>query len=160
MVPVDVDEGVRDGEAPEPYVRRLALAKARAGAGAQPGALVLGADTIVVVDGRILGKPADGREATAMLEQLSGRAHIVLTGVALVGTATEEVRVSQTEVRFAPLSSAEIAWYVATGEPLDKAGAYGIQGRAGRFVDGISGSYSNVVGLPVEVVARLLPPGY
>ena len=153
----DVDETPRAGEAPDVYVRRLALAKARAVAGRHPACLVLGADTTVVVDGTILGKPVDAADARAMLRRLSGRAHQVLTGVALVRDGrTVEVDVAVTDVWFAPMTDADVDAYVANGEPMDKAGAYGIQGRASRFVTRIDGSYSNVVGLPVALVHRWL----
>jgi septum formation protein len=118
--------------------------------------LVLGADTTVVVDGRILAKPDDAVEARQMLEQLSGRSHQVLTGVALLGHAAPAVAVAATAVWFAPMTSEDIAWYIETGEWRDKAGAYGIQGRISRFVARLEGSYTNVVGLPVSLVCGLL----
>ncbi len=152
----DLDETPIAGEVPEAYVRRLADAKARAVAARHPQALVLGADTTVVVDGAILGKPADAADATAMLRLLQGRAHDVLTGVAVVGDGWSRVAVAVTGVWFAPMSDAEIAAYVATGEPMDKAGAYGIQGVASRYVTRVDGSYPNVVGLPVALVHALL----
>ena len=153
----DVDETPRDGEAPHDYVRRLAEAKARAVAVRHPARLVLGADTTVVVDGTILGKPVDAADAGDMLRRLSGRSHQVLTGVALVRDGrTVEVGVAVTDVWFAAMTEADIDAYVATGEPMDKAGAYGIQGRASCFVTRIDGSYSNVVGLPVALVHQWL----
>jgi septum formation protein len=154
----NVDERQFDDEPPEAYVRRLALAKASAvAAGVEAGALVLGADTVVVVDAACLGKPADAAEATAMLRRLAGRSHAVLTGVALVrdGVAVAQ-EIAATRVTFAPMGDAEIAWYASTPEPYDKAGAYAVQGLASRFVTGIDGSYANVVGLPVELVCRLI----
>ncbi len=151
----NVDESVHDGEAPDAYVRRLALEKATA-IRAAPGTLVLGADTVVVVDGHGLGKPQDAHEAAAMLRRLSGRTHDVLTGVALLGGPAPLVAVAATRVEFHALTSDEIGWYVGTGEPWDKAGAYAIQGLASRFVARIEGSYSNVMGLPVDLVYRLL----
>ena len=151
----DVDEAVRAGESPDSYVRRVAIAKARA-VGPRPDEFVLAADTTVVVDGVILGKPSDGADAVRMLTLLAGRAHEVLTGVCLLRPAGVDVRVAATRVEFLPMSADEIAWYVASGEPADKAGAYGIQGRAARFVSRIDGSYSNVVGLPVAVVHEML----
>jgi septum formation protein len=154
--PAHVDETPWPGEEPEAHVRRLAEAKARAVAVDHRGALVLGSDTIVVLDGRILGKPLDADEARAMLRALSGRAHDVLTGVALVIGDEARVDVCRTRVWFRTLTAAEIDGYVATGEPMDKAGAYGIQGGAARFVERIEGSRSNVVGLPVEVVRAML----
>jgi septum formation protein len=117
---------------------------------------VLGADTVVVCDGVVLGKPADDREAAVMIRLLSGRWHDVLTGVALWHAERRCDDVASTRVAFRPLSDSDVTWYVASGEPSGKAGAYAIQGRASRFVTRIEGSYSNVVGLPMEVVDRLL----
>ena len=151
----DVDETPLPGERPHDYVRRLALEKART-ATADLEYVVIGADTTVVVDGRILGKPADAIDATGMLRQLSGRTHEVLTGIAVKQGGLEFVDVASTRVQFLPLTEEEIAWYVASGEPEGKAGAYAIQGLASRFVDAIEGSYSNVVGLPVSLVYQLL----
>ncbi len=155
--PVDIDETPLAGEPAEEYVLRLAEAKAEASAPA-PGELALAADTIVVVDGDLLGKPRDPDDARRMLERLSGREHRVLTGVALRGPGGEPRRsaVDSTRVRFAELTGDEIAWYVASGEPLDKAGAYAVQGLGALFVDGIVGNHSNVVGLPLPRVYRLL----
>lgn len=156
VIPTDVDERIGQGEPPGQYVVRVAAAKAWAVGARVSGAVVLAADTAVVLDGEVLGKPVDDDEARRMLRRLSGRAHHVMTGVALYrgGETVQDLVVTQ--VRFAPLSETEIAWYVATGEPRDKAGAYGIQGRGSRFIDWIEGSYSNVVGLPVATVYRLL----
>jgi septum formation protein len=156
VVPADVDEERRPGEDPDAYVARVARAKAEVPACRDSGSVVLGADTAVVVDGAILGKPADERDAVRMLETLSGRAHDVLTGVALRCGSRWASEVARTRVRFLPLEAGEIAWYVGTGEPYGKAGGYAIQGRASRFIDRIEGSYSNVVGLPVDTVYRLL----
>jgi septum formation protein len=154
---VEVDETPRASESPDAYVVRLAGAKALAAEARGEGpAVLLGADTTVVLDGRILGKPGGPSEATAMLEALAGRTHEVLTGVAVRYGGAERVAVDCTRVTFAPLSEADIAWYVASGEPFDKAGGYGIQGRASRFVTRVEGSYSNVVGLPVALVVRLV----
>ena len=152
----DVDESPLSGELPDAYVQRLAREKAEAVAGTAPGRLVLGADTTVVVDRHILGKPADPAEARKMLERLAGRPHEVLTGVALAGVGEPAVAVASTAVWFAPMTSEDIAWYVETGEWHDKAGAYGIQGRISRFVARVEGSYTNVVGLPVSLVCGLL----
>jgi len=160
---VEVDETPREGEAPEAYVERLAVEKARAVAGGFPDALVLGADTTVVVDGRILGKPADADEAADMLRALAGRAHEVLTGVALVGPAGARSGLDRTRVWFDALDEAQIRWYAESGEPMDRAGGYAIQGLASRFVSRIEGSYTNVVGLPVALVVQLLAdalPGF
>jgi septum formation protein len=154
--PVNVDERVVAGETPEPYVMRLALEKARAGLAQHPASVVLGADTTVVIDDEILGKPNDDADAQRMLEQLSGRPHQVLTGVAIAWSGGDRVAIDRTTVWFKTLSPADIAQYVATGEPRDKAGAYAIQGLASRFIERIDGSYSNVVGLPVAVVLQLL----
>ena len=155
----DVDETPQDGEDPGGYVLRVARAKASGVAVAEPDALVLAADTSVVLGGDILGKPKDAAEARAMLRRLSGRAHRVLTAVALFGRAELSI-VVETQVRFRPVSEEEIAWYVGTGEPLDKAGAYAVQGAGGAFVERIDGSPSNVVGLPLaETVALLFEAG-
>jgi septum formation protein len=151
---VDLDETPRPGEEPRAYVLRLAQEKAAARA--EPGELVLAADTTVVVDGDILGKPEDPDDARRMLRLLADREHEVLTGIALEepgrGRAADVV---ETRVRMAPLTEEEIAWYVGTGEPMDKAGAYAIQGIGSLFVEGVDGSPSNVVGLPVQAVYRL-----
>ncbi len=117
---------------------------------------MLAADTVVVVGGCILGKPADDADAARMLRLLSGRGHDVLTGVVLRSGAREATAVESTAVTFAPLAEADIAWYVASGEPRDKAGAYAVQGLASRFVARIDGSYSNVVGLPVALACSML----
>jgi len=156
VVPADVDERLIDGETPTTLVRRLAGKKAARIAHDHPGAVVLGADTVVVCDGVVLGKPADDREAAVMIRLLSGRWHDVLTGVALWHAERRCDDVASTRVAFRPLSDSDVTWYVASGEPSGKAGAYAIQGRASRFVTRIEGSYSNVVGLPMEVVDRLL----
>jgi septum formation protein len=154
--PADVDESVRDGENPEQYVRRLAVEKAEAGARRHPGRVVLGADTTVVFDGEIMAKPEDEADATRMLRALSGRTHQVITGVALAGPAGTRQAAAFTDVSMREMTDEEIARYIATGEPMDKAGAYGIQGRAAAFVTRVDGSYTNVVGLPVALVCRLL----
>ncbi len=162
--PVDVDESPLGDESPEPYVLRLAQAKARAAVGSGLGAaaseheIVLAADTIVTLDGELLGKPRDPADARRMLGQLSGREHEVFTGVAVLRAARgfRRAEVERTRVRFAELSAAEIEWYVASGEPLDKAGAYAVQGLGALFVVGLEGNYSNVVGLPLPLTYRLL----
>ena len=156
--PAHVDEGLLPGEEPRAYASRVAVDKARAVAAQSNGQPVLAADTIVVIDGLVLGKPADAADAKRMLRLLSGRTHEVLTAVALMSTkpgeqeATLDSRIEATAVQFAPIDTAEIDWYVATGEASDKAGAYAIQGLASRFVTRIDGSYSNVVGLPMALV--------
>jgi septum formation protein len=154
---VDIDEAPLPDETPQQHVQRLAQEKAAAVAKARPGNVVLGADTVVAVDGAILGKPRDDRDAAAMLRRLSGREHEVFTGIALaVPGRPIAVDVACTRVWFSELSTAEVEWYVRSGEPGDKAGAYAIQGLASRFVERIDGSYSNVVGLPIALVWRLL----
>jgi septum formation protein len=156
ILPVEVDESPLPGEAAPDLVLRLARAKAAA---ADAGdALVLAADTIVALDGRPLGKPAGARDAERMLAELSGRAHDVFTGVALRDTrgGRTAAAIERTIVHFAPLGGDEIARYVASGEPLDRAGAYAVQGLAAMFVDSIEGNYNNVVGLPLTTVRRLL----
>ena len=155
--PADVDESVHAGEGPEPYASRVALAKAHAISRQVPDRFVLGADTVVVVDDRILGKPTDSADARLMLRLLAGRQHVVITAVVLIrsaGLAGEvlDSRTARTTVELAALSNEEIDWYAATSEPMDKAGGYAIQGLASRFVTRIEGSYSNVVGLPVSLV--------
>ena len=154
------------GLGPEEQCQAAALAKARAGSAECPGRPVLGADTIVCLGERVLGKPADAAEAEAMLRELNGREHVVRTGVALVapegtgagagGGEIAEVRCAATQVRFRRLTDEQIRRYVGTGEPLDKAGAYGIQGRGAALVEGICGDYSNVVGLPIATVCEML----
>lgn len=153
--PAAMDETPLPGESGAALVARLAGEKAAAAA--RPGEIALGADTTVVLDGALLGKPADDAEAAAMLAQLSGREHEVLTGVALVegGGGRTAGAVERSRVRFAALSRREIAWYVASGEPRDKAGAYAIQGRAALFATAVIGNYANVVGLPLPAVRRL-----
>ncbi len=153
---MNVDETVLPDESPAGHVRRLARAKASAGAAAHPDDIVLGADTVVVVGGAILGKPRDDADARRMLEMLSGREHEVLTGVAVSSGGVLVCDVDVARVRFAPMTTAEIDWYVATGEPAGKAGAYAVQGFAARFIDRLDGSWSTVVGLPVARVYRLL----
>ena len=200
VMPANADETVHPGETPETYVQRVAEAKATAVRQRANGRPVLAADTVVVIDKLILGKPVDREDATRMLRMLSGRGHEVLTAVTLLSGADPSrlsgadplgppkppygeggsgprgdpgptsppassrqakarrplTRVEMTVVEFAPLTGDEIDWYVATGEPDDKAGAYAIQGYASRFITRIDGSYSNVVGLPVSLVCQML----
>jgi len=156
VMPAHVDESARVGESPHAYVSRVAEAKASAIAARADGRVVLAADTTVVVGGEMLGKPVDDADAKRMLRLLSGRVHEVATGVTVSCGPSLTTRVDSTEVAFAALSEDEIAWYVATGEPRDKAGAYAIQGYASRFITRIAGSYSNVVGLPIALVYDLL----
>ncbi|MFG0584310.1 Maf family protein [Pseudomonas sp. zjy_9] len=154
-----IDETPLPAEPAAVYVERLALEKARAGLralGEPADAVVLGADTAVVLDGRILGKPADFAESREMLLSLSGRSHQVMTAVALVGAGRESSRVVTSEVGFRTLGEAEIEAYWASGEPCDKAGSYGIQGLAAVFVNHMQGSYSAVVGLPLCETAEML----
>ena len=174
VIAANVDETILPGEAADAHVRRLAEAKARAVAPRAGERPVLAADTVVVVDGGILGKPVDDTDSRRMLRLLSGRTHEVMTGVCLArranssasparrprGSANGEARayetgVAVTSVEFAELCDQDIGWYVASGEAADKAGAYAIQGLASRFVIRIDGSYSNVVGLPVALVWQL-----
>jgi len=148
-----VDETLQFRETPEDYVRRLAEAKARAVA-CDADEIVLGADTTVVVDGEILAKPADAADARRMLALLSGRRHQVMTGVCLRRGGEQVCDHAVTAVWFAPMSAREIDDYVATGEPMDKAGAYAIQGAASKFIPRIEGCYFNVMGLPISLVYR------
>ena len=157
--PANVDETVFPGETPGTYVARVARNKARIVARRHaPDAVILAADTTVVAAGEILAKPLDAADAARMLTLLSGTVHDVLTGVVLTRDTVESVEVVRTRVHFIELTAEDIAWYIATGEADGKAGAYGIQGRAARFIDWIDGSWSNVVGLPVATVARMLAP--
>jgi septum formation protein len=156
----DVPEIPRAGEPAADFTLRVAGDKAAAVAKDVPGAVVVAADTAVVLGARILGKPVDADDAHALLASLSGNTHEVITGVCVRGPAGEERFAVRTAVRFRALQPAEIRWYVATGEPLDKAGAYAIQGSGGAFVEAIYGSYSSVVGLPVaETLAALRRAG-
>jgi nucleoside triphosphate pyrophosphatase len=150
--PIGVDESPLAGESPPEVVGRLAEAKARS----VEGEAVLAADTIVELDGDVLGKPVDPDDAGKMLRRLSGRTHRVHTGVAVRSGDVVGLEVVTTQVSFVPLTAEAIAWYVGTGEPLDKAGAYAIQGAGGVFVDEVRGSVTNVVGLPLATVVRLL----
>ena len=149
------DESVRPGEDGAAAVERLARAKALAVA--RGGTLpVLAADTEVLCDGHILGKPADERDALAMLRRLAGRAHEVVTGVCVVDRGVARSGVERSVVRFAPMSEGELAWYAATGEPLDKAGGYHVDGKGALFIETVEGSPSNVAGLPVRLLLRLV----
>ncbi len=156
----DVDETEISGEKPEDYVQRLAKTKAEAVAANHRNALVLGADTIVVIENQIVGKPKDFEDARRMLEILSGNWHEVLTGIALVkvseGNFETRVNLQRTRVKFAEMTDAEIEFLVEKGEPLDKAGAYAVQAQAALFIEEIRGDYWNVVGLPVNLVYDLL----
>jgi septum formation protein len=154
--PIDADEASEPGESPEDYVRRIAVVKADAAGRPAAESVILTADTVVVIDGLRLGKPKDDDDARDMLARLSGRTHEVLTAIALSHRTGRTVDVARTAVTFNLLPPHLIDWYVASGEPQGKAGAYAIQGLASRFVVRIEGSYSNVVGLPVERVYRHL----
>ena len=156
IVPADVDESRLPEEEPRRYVSRLAAAKAAAIALKSDGRVVVAADTVVLIDGLVLGKPADRDETVSMLERLSGRTHEVLTGVRVVRGPRRLDAVEVTRVTFAALDPSRIAWYAATGEPDDKAGAYAVQGIGSRFVERIEGSYTNVVGLPIALVDRFV----
>jgi len=157
---VDMDESMLPGEAVITHVKRLALEKARAGyrLACEPinGCVALGADTVVEIDGDVLGKPQDARQAGAFLARLSARKHRVHTAVAVVTSATEQIALSSSEVEFTRLSEQQIDRYVKTGEPLDKAGAYAIQGVGGQFIINLNGSYSGVMGLPLYETVELL----
>jgi septum formation protein len=155
--PADVDESIGGGELPIEYVSRLAEAKGRLVYERDTARTVLAADTVVIVDAHILGKPGDEADARRMLRLLSDRKHEVLTAVSVFHPGEiVDTRVEVTSVEFAPLSESDIDWYVSSGEPMDKAGAYAVQGLASRFVTRIEGSYSNVVGLPVALVYQML----
>ena len=177
--PAEIDESRQPDEPPTEYARRLAAEKARAVSARRSGDFVLGADTVVSVEEQVLGKPADAPDAARMLKLLSGRRHLVTTAVCLIEpheaamemhperssletgnakleTGFEHLRHETTEVFFRPLSNDDIRWYIATGEPMDKAGAYGIQGGASRWIEKIVGGYFNVVGLPVPLVLQML----
>ena len=153
--PASLDEKLRSGESPRDFARRLAREKAEA-VPANAGEIVLGADTVVLVDDRVLGKPVDEADAASMLRLLSGREHAVITGICLRSRDHCVIDAATTKVRFRPLSEGEIAAYVASGEPFGKAGGYAIQGLGSKFVEGIVGCYFNVVGLPVALVYRRL----
>jgi septum formation protein len=157
VVPVDVDEGVQPDEEPDAHVERLSRLKAEVAAGRRPGTWILAGDTVVVVDGQILGKPRDREDAVGMLLRLQGRSHSVASGLALRAPDGGVLSGAEvTEVRFRPFDRATAEAYAATGEPMDKAGAYAIQGRGSALVEGIVGDYFTVVGLPVPLLIRLL----
>ena len=152
----DIDETEREGELPENYVVRLACEKAEAIAAEYPEDIVLGADTTVVIGGRIIGKPADLDDARRMLTMLAGNWHDVLTGIAVVRNGETRSDIQNTHVKFAPMSESEINFLAECGDPLDKAGAYAVQAQAALFIEGIEGDYWNVVGLPISMVYRLV----
>jgi septum formation protein len=154
--PANIVEVPAQGEQPRAFAERMSREKAGAARGNGDGGVILAADTVVALEAEILGKPEDAEDACRMLGRLSNRTHEVITAVCLLGEEFSDVRSEMTRVHFDPMSAAEIADYVASGEPMDKAGAYAIQGRASRWISTIEGDYSNVVGLPVELVRRML----
>ena len=158
VVPSDIPEVRGEGESPEEYVARLSREKAQAIAQRFADRWIVAADTTVLLGDQLLEKPAGAEDARRMLTTIAGRTHIVYTGVTLLNVAEShrETRVAESEVRMLPLTAHEIAWYVATGEPLDKAGAYAAQGIGGIFIDSIHGSYTNVVGLPLALLYEML----
>jgi septum formation protein len=158
VLPSNVPEIHEEGEAPEEYVARLSRDKAHALASAHPDRWVIAADTTVLLGDQLLEKPTDAADAARMLGTIAGKTHIVYTGVTLenVSSGHRETRVAESEVRMLPLSPSEIEWYVRTGEPLDKAGAYAVQGIGAMFIDSIHGSYTNVVGLPLATLFQML----
>jgi len=151
IIPAHVDETYADGESPRAHVRRLSNDKARVIAHRYPKSLVLGADTIVVIDGLILGKPKNKKQALEMLQRLSNRRHTVFTGFTIAGvnTGISKTRVVQSAVQFKKISPEEMDWYVNCDEPYDKAGGYAVQGKGASFIKAIRGSYTNVIGLPL-----------
>lgn len=158
IIPSQINEDILSDETPEAYVLRLAKEKAEDIAKSCKNKFVVGADTTVVCEGNILAKPLDAMDAKRMLKQLSGNWHSVLTGVAVINTSTNKqaIDICQTQVKFNQLTDQEIDWYIATGEPFDKAGAYAIQGYGSIFIEEIAGNYLNVVGLPITLVRKLL----
>ncbi|HEX6640692.1 MAG TPA: Maf family protein [Thermoanaerobaculia bacterium] len=158
VLPSHVPEVHRDGEAPEEYVARLSRDKAEALSQLHPSRWVIAADTTVLLGEQLLEKPVDATDAARMLGAIAGKTHVVYTGVTLENAEREyrDTRVAESEVRMLPLSAAEIEWYVRTGEPLDKAGAYAVQGIGAMFIESIHGSYTNVVGLPLATLFQML----
>ncbi|HEV7768941.1 MAG TPA: Maf family protein [Thermoanaerobaculia bacterium] len=158
VLPSNVPEVRAVGEAPEEYVARLSRDKAQALASVHPSRWVIAADTTVLLGEELLEKPVDGDDAARMLGTIAGKTHIVYTGVTLENAEREyrDTRVAESEVRMLPLSAEEIQWYVRTGEPLDKAGAYAVQGLGAMFIESIHGSYTNVVGLPLATLFLML----
>lgn len=158
VIPSNIPEVRAEGEAPEEYVARLSREKAEAVASKHRDRWVIAADTTVLLGEELLEKPVDRGDAARMLATIAGRTHIVYSGVTLqnFGRGYRDTRVSESEVRMLPLSSRDIDWYVATGEPLDKAGAYAVQGIGAMFIDSIHGSYTNVVGLPLALLFQML----
>lgn len=158
VIPSHIPEERRDGEAPEEYVARLSREKAHAISAQHPDRWIIAADTTVALDDLVLEKPVDGDDAKRMLSTIAGKTHIVYTGVTLTRAEPHRIdtHVATTEVRMLPMTARDIDWYVATGEPLDKAGAYAAQGLGGMFIDSIHGSFTNVVGLPLALLFQML----
>jgi nucleoside triphosphate pyrophosphatase len=158
VVPSHIPEVRDEGEAPEEYVARLSREKAAAIARQHPDRWIIAADTTVLLGEELLEKPVDADDAKRMLATIAGRTHIVYTGVTVMNASIEhhDTRVAESEVRMLPLDAGEIAWYVTTGEPMDKAGAYAVQGIGAMFIDSIHGSYTNVVGLPLALLFQML----
>ncbi|MEO8041376.1 MAG: Maf family protein [Acidobacteriota bacterium] len=152
----DIDETERDGEDPQAYVRRLAKEKAEVVAASHPDQIVLAADTTVVINDQIIGKPTDIPDARRMLRMLAGNWHEVLTGIAVINNGNTEVGLQRTRVKFAEMTEAEIHFLADEGDPLDKAGAYAVQAQAALFIEGIEGDYWNVVGLPISLVYEMV----
>jgi len=152
----DVEEIAPPNAGPGELVEQLALQKAQAVFMHHPEDCVVGSDTIVYIDGQIIGKPKDEADAFRILSTLQGRQHTVYTGVAVLSPKGQDIRHATTKVTFAPMSEEEIRWYISTGEPLDKAGAYGIQGPGGMFVEKVEGNYFTVIGMPLPVLYRML----
>lgn len=156
VVTSNVEETAPEGASAEKTVRALALQKAQAVAALHPDDCVIGADTVVELGGDILGKPHTPENAKRYLLRMQGRRHIVYTGVAVITGGKADVRCCRTDVTFCPMSETEIDWYVSTGEPLDKAGAYGVQGPGGVFVERVEGNYFNVMGMPLPLLYQML----
>ncbi len=156
VLPAHIDETRRANEAPADYVQRLALEKAEAILALHPGATVLGADTTVVLDGAVLNKPTDVGDAERMLRALSGRSHLVQTGIAVLARSVRRSAIETTSVCFDTIPEPDLAHYLTSGDSLDKAGAYGIQGYAARWITRIEGDFFNVMGLPIATTVRLL----
>ena len=158
VIPSHIPEVRGEGEAPEEYVARLSREKAGAIAEQHPSSWIIAADTTVLLGDELLEKPADAKDAERMLAAIEGKTHIVYSGVTLLNRERghHDTRVAESEVRMLPLGARDIAWYVATGEPLDKAGAYAIQGLGAMFIDSVHGSFTNVVGLPLALLFQML----
>lgn len=158
VIPSHIPEARQPGEAPEEYVARLSREKAQAVAAQHPDRWIIAADTTVLLEEQLLEKPTDARDAVRMLSTIAGRTHVVYSGVTILNQARgySDTRVAESEVRMLPLSPDDVEWYVRTGEPMDKAGAYAVQGIGAMFIDSIHGSYTNVVGLPLALLFQML----